>query len=103
MLGGGPPGIVGGPRRLIDRHRLAAADRMGTSRRKQMPRRLTGMATAAVAGLALICSPAFAPRWFDGLAHAAQYTIKKKQKVRFKRPQVLPPNPCRKRVCVRGR
>jgi hypothetical protein len=68
-----------------------------------MPRRLTGIATAAVAGLALICGPALAPRWSDGSAHAAQYTIKKKQQVRFKRPQVLPPNPCRNRVCLRRR
>jgi hypothetical protein len=83
---------------------VVAAPAVAHKEDTDMPSMLSKLPIAALAAFALFSSPAFAGNWPSSSGwsiHAAQYSLK--QQKQFKRPQVLPPNPCRKQVCVRPR
>jgi hypothetical protein len=69
-----------------------------------MRSKLSGISIAALVGVAIASSPAFAGSWSlasDAPVHPVQHSFQKQKN--FKRPIVLPPNPCKNRLCRRPR
>jgi hypothetical protein len=66
-----------------------------------MPCKLRGMSVAALVGFAVVSSPTLAADWSrpsDGSVRTVQFLPQKKNVIR--KPQYLPPNPCKNQVCA---
>jgi hypothetical protein len=64
--------------------------------------KLGGISIAALVGVVLASSPAFATGWSlspGAAVHTVQYSLQKQKN--FKRPIYLPPSPCKNRLCGR--